>query len=118
MLNAFDASNEILHCEDLFGRGTPDEKWLQELAQMGDDVAAVSRDRNILSNAVERMALADGGLPFVNLKSGWGNLDFNTLAWKLVRAWPAVSEAVTTAKVSRIYEVTVNGAVVPLGPVK
>ncbi len=118
LLNEFDKANEIVHIGDILGLGTADTEWIQKVGELYTNVAAVSIDSNILSNEVERMALRDCGLPFVNLRKGWGNLDYNTFSWQIVKAWPAISQAVNAAEEAMIYEVRMNLKVVSLGIVK
>lgn len=45
---------------------------------------------------------------FVLLASGWTNLEWRDIAWKIVKVWPDVIRNVEQARYPMVFEVTVG----------
>lgn len=106
LLEAFDRENEIRALIDCFARGTPDIVWIPEVAKWSPKPVIVCGDGRILRNKVERRVLADAALTFVCLTSGWTNLDWNTFAWKIIKAWPAIVQNVSRVLRPTVFEIS------------
>ena len=105
LLEAFDQQNEIRHLTDSFPKGTPDTTWIPSVAEWDLKPTVIGGDGRILRNKAERAALRQADLSFVYLTSGWTNLAWPVLAWKIVKVWPDVVRNVKTARRPTVYEV-------------
>jgi hypothetical protein len=106
LLEAFDRENEIRPLLDHFQPGTPDVMWIPEIAKWNPKPVVVCGDGRILRNRVERKVLAEAGLTFVCLSSGWTNLEWNVFAWKIIKAWPSIIQSSTRVLRPTVFEVS------------
>ena len=105
VLDAFDRVNEIRHLTDSMNPGTPDEEWLVAIASLEPKPIVLSGDGRILRNKAQRKVLRSSGLTFVHLSSGWTNLPWDEMAWKLVKVWPAIVRNVDESRAATVFEV-------------
>lgn len=107
MLDAFDADHTIRHHDDdtRFERTTPDAEWLAALAGDDEPWVIVSGDGKILSNKAESVLLERTGFRYFYLAPAWLRMRIHEQAWKLVRVWPAVTEAAANVR-GRVFEVS------------
>lgn len=109
LLDAFDKTHTIHWGPDLFGRGADDVDWIPQAASLMPKPIIVSGDGRILRNAVERQKLKEGDLTYVHLAPGWTNTPWNDYAWKIVKAWPRIVDAVSLIREPTVFEVSVSG---------
>ena len=105
LLEAFDLVHEIRHLTDSFERGTPDVEWLGAIASWRPKPIVIGGDGRILRNKVERKTLRAADLSFVYLASGWTNLPWNDMAWKLIKVWPSIVRNVEQSRRPTVFEV-------------
>ena len=108
LLEIFDAANSIVHHDARFQRGTADIAWMSELARDNPKPVVLCGDGRILTNEAEKRALREADLSFVVFKSAWMRLEWEQLAWKLLKTWPSIVKSVSTVKRPSIFEVTIN----------
>jgi hypothetical protein len=105
LLEAFDQENEVRHLTDHFKKGTADAEWIGAIGAWDPKPVVIGGDGRILRNKAELAALRTADLSFVFLASGWTKLDWNTFAWKIVKAWPGIVENVQRAREPTVFEV-------------
>lgn len=98
----------VEHHDEQFGKATTDIQWIQAIAQRSEQWAVVSGDGRILRNPAERAVLAESGLTFFLLRSGWVNLPVHDQACKLLKVWPKITEAADGAREPSVFEVPVS----------
>lgn len=98
----------VEHHDERFEKTTSDIDWMHAVAQRTEDWAVVSGDGRILRNAAERAVLAESGLTFFLLKSGWLNLPIHDQACKLLKIWPKMTEAATEAREPSVFEIPIS----------
>lgn len=108
LLEVFDSRNEIRAHGDHFEEGTPDVDWLSKVAEWNPKPAIICGDGNILRNKAEMVTLRDSGLMFVYLASGWTKLKWEEFAWKIIKAWPGITNEVRKALRATIFQVHVK----------
>lgn len=106
MVSAYEARHTVRHHDDdnRFHDRTTDVEWIAALKSDGLDWIVVSGDANILRNKVESEAMAASGLKFVCMGKAWMSMKFAELAWKFIKVWPEIVEAVEHGK-AKVYEV-------------
>lgn len=115
ILDIFDQDNTVRAHGDYFPKGTPDTEWLRAVSSWDDKVVVLCGDGRILKNKAEKSILKECGLMFVHLAAGWPRLPWDEMAWKLIKAWPAIKKEVSDARFPMLFEVTVNGKVLQKG---
>lgn len=108
MLDWFDKDNEIRAHKDHFEPGTSDVVWIREVGTWNPKPVILGGDARILRNKVEKATLREADLMFVYLAGGWIRLAWPEFAWKLVRAWPHVAEAVKAYRHPTLLEVPIS----------
>ena len=93
---------------DAQGEGRSDVDWITELMQGGEQWAVITRD----AMRKERQLVQSSGLTWFILARGWASLDYWTLSWKLVKAWPDLAEA-SRRSPGQVFTVALNGKVSP-----
>lgn len=111
IIDTFDESHTVRHFSDdnRFVHDTPDIEWLRVLAADTPKWIVVSMDGRILRSPIERQALAECGLKFFLLGSGWMKMTMHDKAWKLLKTWPnIVAEAATSRNL--LFEVSAGSS--------
>ena len=108
MLVIFDRKNRIRGLQHSFPRGTPDTRWIREIAAWNPKPVIICGDGRITRNPVERAVLREAGLTFICFSIGWMNLSWEVQAWKLIKVWPDVLRAVSKIKEPTLFKVTVS----------
>jgi len=88
--------------KDKFPANTPDEVWIQALADEGGWVV-ISHDR--FRKAAEPEVMRRAGLIVFLLGKSWGNVAFWDKAYQLVRWWPAIIDQSERIEGGAAYEV-------------
>jgi len=88
--------------KDKFPANTPDEVWIQALADEGDWVV-ISHDR--FRKAAEPEVLRRAGLIVFLLGKTWGKVTFWDKAYQLVRWWPIIIEQAERLDGAATFEV-------------
>lgn len=108
LLEVFDPSHEIRTLRDYFEPGTPDIEWLGAIAQWPEKPTVLCGDGRILRNKAESAALRDAQLNFVYLAPGWTQLPWHDFAWKIIKAFPAITQRVQTVLRPTVFRVSVK----------
>lgn len=85
-----------------FPANTPDEKWIQALADEGDWVV-ITHDK--FKKGMEPEVLRRAGLIVFLLGKSWGHHKFWDKAYQLVRWWPAIVDLSERLEGGAAYEV-------------
>lgn len=106
MLSYFDRENEIRAHIDYFQKGTKDVEWIPKVASWGKDTIIIGGDGRILKNKAEKAVLKECDITFILLSSGWVNLGWHEMAWKMVKVWPDIIKNVSQARFPTLFEVS------------
>ena len=110
VIAAFDEVKTVRFVDDdeRFERTTPDVEWIRMLAA---DLpwAVVSMDAKVLTRPHEINALRGSGVKFVLLGKGWMRMPPHQQAWRLLKTWPNVVEAVRNVRAD-LFEVSAGGS--------
>ena len=67
----------------------------------------VSHNAEMLSNKVERVAIAEAGLTVFYLREAWGYMPMHEQAWKFIKVWPRIIEC-ALVKQPTVFEIPVK----------
>ena len=96
---------EVMHLQDEFPQGTPDEQWLQYVGD--NDLILVTRDREIRRRPAELKALKDHKVGVFFL--GGKNRGRCELIQQLVRNWPRMKAVAAKARKPFAFVVPPSG---------
>jgi hypothetical protein len=105
LLAVFDSRNQFQLLLESVAQGTRDVEWIQKLAAWDPKPVVISGDSRILSNRVESRALKVSRLTWVALGKGWIEAPWETVAWKIIKAWPEIRQSVRAADRPTVFEV-------------
>jgi len=109
LLEVFDRDNQIRGFASRFEKTALDVVWIPEVATWKPKPIVISGDARILRNKVERAVLREAQLVWVCLTDGWMNLDwYENQAWKLIKAWPRVVDAVKAVTIPTVFELSAS----------
>jgi predicted nuclease of predicted toxin-antitoxin system len=109
VVEALRAAGETVHAhDDLFERNTPDTQWLAEVGRRG--WVAVTKDKNIRRNDLERRALIDANVACFMV--GRGDLSGETIAALFITSLSRVR------RVLRRFEVPLAASISLEGPIR
>lgn len=92
----------VVALRDKFSTNTPDEEWIQTLADEGNWVV-ITRDK--FKKGMEPEVLRRAGLIVFLLSKNWGHHKFWDNAHQLVRWWPAIIDLSERLEGGAAYEV-------------
>jgi hypothetical protein len=90
MLDQYDRENQVIFLGDRFRKDTPDEKWLEQVAQWAPVPVVVSGDSRILRNPAQAQVLSNLPLTIFFFAESWPRLPWREWAWKGVKIWPQI----------------------------
>jgi predicted nuclease of predicted toxin-antitoxin system len=96
------AGASAVHHDDLFPQFTPDEVWIQDIAQRGWGI--LTNDRQIKRRPMERLAVQESGAKLFTLTCK--HVDGNTIASVFVRHLEKILNITANEKGPFIYSVT------------
>ena len=120
-LDILDAANRVVHQNDdpRFTQDSEDVLIIGTLANTNPRPALVTGDLKMRRKVqVERKALKGSGLHVVFFRDGFTKLEFWDQTLKVMKAWPAVTAAVSGSRAPTALEVTLHSKVKGLGPTK
>ena len=91
-----------------------DDVWIPQLGRNGWTL--ISIDRNQLRKPEERAALRAGGAIAFYMAKTFDHLPFMEQAWRLVKFWPAITDAAERTRQGQCYLVRTNGGIEVLPP--
>lgn len=110
LVSVFDRTGHLIDdVRDLFGEGTKDEVWLQDLGGRVPPPIVISGDGRILRNRAQRAILRTLPLTFVVLAPSWTSLRWEDQAPRFLTAWPSIVAATMGARQPTVFEVAISG---------
>lgn len=104
MLDAFDQNIAVRSILDFADKGMSDVDIFGLLGAMPDKPTLVTQDGRILKRPAERAALKSVDISVVFLANGWMSFAWQEKAWRLVKAWPGVSNEICRCIKPTIFE--------------
>ena len=96
--------DRVVSARDTQDEGRSDAEWIGSLMQSGEQWTVFTRD----AMRKERQLAQSSGFTWFILARGWADLDYWTMSWKLVKAWPDLVDTGRRAP-GQTFTVAVNG---------
>lgn len=97
---------DVTSLREHFAENALDEVWIPALGTNGWTLLGC--DRGQLRKPEEKIALRDAGAIAFYLARAFDNLQLVEKAWRLVKAWPAITETAERTRGGQCYLVHVN----------
>lgn len=101
----------VEHLRDKFYPSTTDLEWIKKLAEEGDWFA-ITKDNQIRNNPYEKKVWQESNLPIVFLNNSWKKYKLWDIAWRLVKYWPKIREAVSLSGNKESFVLSSDGSLV------
>ncbi len=108
LLHMSEPDHQFETISDRFGKGAPDEEWINQYSQDSEKPVIVSGDGRILRDRAQRQVLKESSRHFVYLAHAWRNQSWEDLKWKYVKVWPELVRLVGRQKQPTLFELMVN----------
>ncbi len=100
--------DEAVPLRDKFPNGISDEEYVEALSSEGNWVIA-TMDGHIANKPHIVNAWKAAGLIALMFRNSWSRLEFWTLAWRLLKAWPDLRAMTYDARPGSIVRVPITG---------
>jgi hypothetical protein len=102
-----EGGHRIFHVQDLGLTGLPDSELMSRLPAP-HPCAILTLDRHIRTREQELLAWQEYGHIAVFLGRSWQDQKFDDRAWRILRWWPEIVKAATTAEPGSYFRVSVK----------
>ena len=97
--------NQFIHLTELFGQGSSDPKWIEDVSKWKDKPLVVTGDNRILKTPVNKAALLQSGLSFVFIPKDFPRMIFESQVWSLITIWDELISKLSEPKEPVIYKI-------------
>jgi predicted nuclease of predicted toxin-antitoxin system len=100
----------VEHLKEMFPPDTPDIEWIKKLAKEGKWFI-ITQDNQIRKRTHEKKAWQESHISIIFLQKSWIRLNLWEMAWRLIKYWPELKEALARSRKNESFQLSINGKI-------
>jgi hypothetical protein len=101
-----EGKHDVIFHDDKFSPTTSDVSWIGAVGEWSPKPIVITGDCRILTRRDEAAALSRSGLTFFCLAPGWTETPVREYAWRFLKAWNNVQDAISSCREPSIFKVS------------